>query len=143
MRKSIWLKLLACVAMLVSVTVFAKSLAPVPEPTVYTQDKPVAMVTSAQPEFVIKLKSNPTTGYTWFLRGYNSELLQPVAHMVQAPDSKLVGAPGFELWTFKAKPAAFVVPQQTTIRLVYSRPWEASETATQLMFKVTTVVAGK
>jgi inhibitor of cysteine peptidase len=142
MRNFIWLKIILSTALLFSAVVCAKAkVAPVAtkEPAVYTQDKPVAVVTADQPEFIIKLKSNPTTGYTWFLRGYNIELLEPVAHSFQAPDSTTVGAPGFELWTFKVKPSAFVVPQQTSIRFAYSRPWEASESASQLMFRVTIV----
>jgi inhibitor of cysteine peptidase len=142
MRNSIWLKLILSAGIVMSTTVFAKA-SSAPEPTIYTQDKPVAMVTSGQPEFIIQLKSNPTTGYSWFLRGYNSELIQPIKHQFQAPDTKLVGAPGFELWTFKVKAAGFVVPQQTLIRFVYARPWESAETATQLMFKVTTAPADK
>jgi inhibitor of cysteine peptidase len=140
MRNLKWLKLILSTAMLLSTVVCAKVkviAVPVSEPTVYTQDKPVAIVTAAQPEFVIKLKSNPTTGYTWFLRNYNTDLLQPVSHSFQAPDTTMVGAPGFELWTFKVKPAAFVVPQQTSIRFAYSRPWEAAESATPLVFRVT------
>jgi inhibitor of cysteine peptidase len=139
MRDLSWLKLILSTAMLVSAVVCAKAkdIAPAAEPTVYTQDKPVAMITAAQPEFVIKLKSNPTTGYTWFLRNYNTDLLQPVSHSFQAPDTTMVGAPGFELWTFKVKSTAFVVPQQTSIRFAYSRPWEAAESATPLLFRVT------
>jgi len=144
MRNLTWLKIILSTAMLLSMVVCAKAkVAPVAtkEPTVYTQDKPVAVITAEQPEFIIKLKSNPTTGYTWFLRGYNNDLLQPISHSFQAPDSTMVGAPGFELWTFKVKATAFVVPQQTSIRLAYSRPWEASESASQLMFRVTIVQA--
>ncbi|MES2217864.1 MAG: protease inhibitor I42 family protein [Pseudomonadota bacterium] len=137
MRNLTLLKLILSAGILMSATVFAKAIA-VPEPTVYTQDKPVAMVTNEQPEFIIKLRSNPTTGYSWFLRGYNSEIIQPIKHLYQASDTKMTGAPGFELWTFKVKPSGFVVPQQTMIRFVYARPWESAETATQLMFKVTT-----
>ena len=115
-----------------------------PEPTVYTQDKPVAVVTSEQPEFVIKLKSNPTTGFSWFLRDYNMDLLQAVSHQYQpATDNGLVGAGGFELWTFKVKPAGFFVPQQTAMRFVYTRPWEPTENTTQLIFKVTTAQLDK
>ncbi len=106
---------------------------------VYQQEKPIIMVSSDKPSFVIKLKSNPTTGYSWFLREFNSSLVEPVKQHFEAPtDKKLMGAPGYELWTFRAKPAAFLVPQQTTIRFVYARPWEAADNSTQVVFKVTT-----
>jgi len=117
---------------LVSITAYAEDI------VTYTQDKPIVMVTSENQEFIIKLKSNPTTGYSWFLRDYSTNLIEPVKHEFVPPINKLVGAPGFELWTFRARPDAFIVPQQTSIRFVYARPWEASETTTQAIFKVTT-----
>ena len=108
---------------------------------VTTEDKPAITVSEAMPEFVVKLKSNPTTGYSWFLRDYNSNLLTPVKHVYEAAtDKKLVGAAGYELWTFRVRAAATVVPQQTMIRFVYTRPWQTEDTGTQKVFKVTTVV---
>ncbi|VVC76165.1 hypothetical protein AQUSIP_14700 [Aquicella siphonis] len=105
---------------------------------VYTEDKPNFTVTSGHPEFVLKLKSNPSTGYSWFLREYDANLISPVKHSFQQPAKNLIGAPGYELWTFRAKPGAFTVPQQTTIRMVYARPWSGSDNSTQLVFRVTT-----
>ncbi len=108
-------------------------------PSIYTEAKPAVMATKNQSQFVIQLKSNPTTGYAWFLRDYNGDLIQPVKHEFKpAEDKKLMGAPGYELWTFKVKAAGFVVPQQTTVRFVYTRPWEVVDSTTQLIFKVTT-----
>jgi inhibitor of cysteine peptidase len=107
----------------------------------YTEDKSAIIATAKKPEFIIKLNSNPTTGYGWFLRSYDSNLVMPVKHVYVAPDKKLVGAPGYELWTFRIKPAALVVPQQTMITLVYARPWEteSQEGAMQKVFTVTAV----
>lgn len=84
------------------------------------------------------MKSNPTTGYSWFLREYDSTIITPVKHSFEQPSAKLMGAPGFELWTFKVKSAGFAVPQQTTIRMVYTRPWQSNDTGTQLVFRITT-----
>ncbi|HLB58345.1 MAG TPA: protease inhibitor I42 family protein, partial [Gammaproteobacteria bacterium] len=53
------------------------------ETTVYTEDKPAIVLTSTQPEFVIKLKSNATTGYSWFLRKYDPHFVRPVKHVYQ------------------------------------------------------------
>lgn len=105
---------------------------------VYTQDKASILVSPKHPEFAIKLKSNPTTGYSWFLREYNSNLLTPTGHRFEAGNANLVGSPGFEVWTFKVKPEAFTVPQQTQLRLVYSRPWAGMENTTQAVFRVST-----
>src|SRR5262245_44150823 len=88
---------------------------------VYTEDKLSITVPPNQPTFVIKLKSNPTTGYSWFLREYDQNILMPVSQQFEKPTQELMGASGFEIWTFKVKPAGFVVPQQTIIRMVYAR----------------------
>jgi inhibitor of cysteine peptidase len=108
----------------------------------YTQDKTGFSVSVQNKEFIIKLKSNPTTGYTWFLTDYNAGLLEPVKQVFEAAaNKKMIGASGYELWTFRMKPSAFVVPQQTLIRFVYSRPWEQSEPGQVETFRVTTISA--
>ncbi|EKD73353.1 MAG: hypothetical protein ACD_45C00348G0002 [uncultured bacterium] len=106
--------------------------------SVYTEDKLAVMVLANHPEFIIKLKSNPTTGYSWFLRSYDANLIQPVKHVFEPPaDKKLMGASGYDVWTFRIKPAGFVVPQQTVMRFVYARPWTVADDAQQLVFTVT------
>ena len=105
---------------------------------VYTENTLNITVSPDHPRFTIKLKSNPTTGYSWFLREYDAKLISPVSHRFQHSDTKLMGAPGFELWTFNVSKVAFVVPHQTRIRFVYIRPWQTADTVTQLVFRVTT-----
>lgn len=106
---------------------------------VYTEDNRSVSVTSDQPQFIIKLKSNPTTGYSWFLREYDNSLMTPVKHVFEAAKGKIVGAPGSDIWTFRVKLSGFVVPQQTIIRFVYARPWEGSDQSKQVVFRVTTI----
>lgn len=108
------------------------------QPVIYTADKPNITVSAAQPSFTLKLKANPTTGFLWFLRDYDASLLTPVSHTYQKPDAKLMGAPGYDLWTFKMKPAAFIVPRQTTLRMIYTRPF-SNENVTPVLFSISTV----
>lgn len=111
-----------------------------PETPSYNEQKTSILVTADQPEFSIKLKANPTTGYSWFLRECNTRYLEPVKHSFQPPENKkLIGAPGYELWTFKVKPEAFNVPHQTPLRFVYARPWEKSDQSTGIVFWVSTM----
>lgn len=106
---------------------------------IFTQDKPYIMLTKQQPEFILKLKSNPTTGYSWFLREYDQHLVIPIKQEYQQGKQKLlIGAPGAELWTFKMNQNAFLVPQQTVLRFVYVRPWQSNDSATELLVYVTT-----
>ncbi len=84
-------------------------------------------------EFAIMLDSNPTTGYSWAVAG------QPDAGVVDVegsdfvdPDTELIGAPGKDLWTFKA-----VGKGSTSITLNYGRPWEQDQPpADQKTFQV-------
>lgn len=105
----------------------------------YSEDKPNIVVTADKPTFTIKLKSNPTTGYSWFLRDYEIHFLTPINHHFEKSNDNFMGAPGYEYWTFRVKPEAFIVPSQTIIRMVYTRPWQSSDSATQLAFHVTTL----
>lgn len=105
---------------------------------IYTEDKQSIMVSADHPEFTLKLKSNPTTGYSWFLRDYDPDMMTPIKHSFEGTTPKLMGSPSYELWTFKVKPTAFVVPQETVIRMVYTRPWETNDGSTQIVFRVMT-----
>lgn len=105
---------------------------------VYSENQLTISVSKQQPVFILKLKSNPSTGYSWFLREYNGQLIDPIGHTFQQGNKTLIGSPGYELWTFKVKPAAFIVPQQTIIRMVYARPWQSTDGSTQLLFRITT-----
>ena len=114
----------------------------VAEPVIYTQDKTAITMTASNPQFTIKLISNPTTGYSWFLREYHPYFLEPVSHQFKSAEyKKLIGAPGYELWTFRVKPSAFKVPQQTVIRFIYTRPWENASRVQQVVFRVSTVTS--
>jgi len=71
-------------------------------------------------QFQITLESNPTTGYQWRMA---QPRLEPcvvlVTNQFVRPKAKLTGAPGREIWSFKA-----VKPGITTIQLEYVRSWE-------------------
>lgn len=108
----------------------------------YTEDKNSVTIVSDIPEFTIRLKSNPSTGYSWFLQKYNNDLIQPVRHTYEpAADKKLVGAPGSEVWVFRMKPAAFTVPQETNMHFVYVRPWDVKDQPQALEFHISTISA--
>jgi inhibitor of cysteine peptidase len=83
------------------------------------QDSKPLAVTSGQ-EFNITLASNPTTGYKWDLaKPLDSKLVTLITNQFIRPDTRLVGAGGKEIWTFKA-----VGEGKTQIDLKYIRPWE-------------------
>lgn len=94
----------------------------------FTDPAKSIIVNRSQPVFHIVLKSNPTTGYSWFLKEYDINVIKPVNHIYYPPNNKLVGAPGYEDWIFKVKVDGFKTPRVTDVSLVYMRPWEGQDT---------------
>ena len=82
-------------------------------------DRPLTL--AAGDSFAVELKSNPTTGYRWQAASPRSgeALLKPERDDFIAPQGELCGAPGKQRLTFTVRE-----PGQTTLRLVYIRPWE-------------------
>lgn len=100
-------------------------------------NKPI-VVTKSSPKVIIKLKSNPTTGYSWFLKDYDPRLLVLVKHSFQAPTQKMPGAPGVEIWNFRLNPPAFFGPHLLEIGFVYARPWDIHDNSTRTKFTILT-----
>jgi inhibitor of cysteine peptidase len=75
----------------------------------------------------VSLGSNPTTGFSWTETAQIADLavLQQTESKFLLTDGKdLVGAPGSQVWTFRA-----LQKGTTTINMEYSRPWEGGEKA--------------
>lgn len=118
------------------------SIAATDNPDVYNEKKTSILVTPDHPQFTLELKANPTTGYSWFLRDYDSKLITPIKHSYQSPKTKLIGAPGIDVWTFRVNRAAFAVPQQTSIKMIYARPWQHEANGMQVVFNISTQSTG-
>lgn len=80
---------------------------------------------AAGEEFTISLDANRSTGFGWQLaKPLDETIVKSVVNDYQNapknPDKEpLVGAPGKEVWTFKALKSG-----KTTIEFKYVRPWE-------------------
>jgi len=109
------------------------------ETQIASEQKLAVGVTPTHSEFRIKLISNPATGYSWFLKKFDKDMIASVQHHFKASQAKtLIGAPGEDEWSIKLKPAAFVVPQTTGLTFVYARPWEVDTNAKTLNFTIFT-----
>lgn len=84
-------------------------------------------VTTQHPVAKFKLRSNPSTGFTWYIKHYPHNLVEIKSHQMKRPskDQHKVGVPGYEIWQFKAKKAAFTAPHVIPIKMMYARPWMA------------------
>jgi inhibitor of cysteine peptidase len=68
---------------------------------------------------VLKLASNPTTGYDWEIVDLNGAILEQVGEVDYKSDSALIGSGGVNTYTFKA-----VGSGNVKLSLVYHRSWE-------------------
>ena len=102
----------------------------------FTDSTKAIQVVRSSPVITLKLKSNPSTGFSWFLVGYDHGLLVPISRVFVPPTKEMPGAPGYEIWRFGVSPHAFVVPQMTYITLRYLRPWVVPANARKLKFTV-------
>lgn len=75
----------------------------------------------------ITLNSNPTTGYSWKVSQNDPKILLPLGEPQFSLGSKapMPGAGGTQTFQFKA-----LAKGQTTLTLVYVRPWETNVTPT-------------
>jgi inhibitor of cysteine peptidase len=75
--------------------------------------------------FTVTLCSNATTGFSWSESAQISDptVVQQTAHEFVSPQNTgIVGAPGSEVWTFKA-----LKKGTSTINMEYGRPWKGGE----------------
>ena len=86
---------------------------------------------------IVTLESNPaSTGFQWELAEISDEtVLQRVDQRYEPPeDGDMVGAPGKDIWTFKA-----LKKGESSISMEYSQPWEGGTKAAET-FELTVLV---
>ncbi len=89
-------------------------------------DEPSSVCVGQQ--FSIGLEANPSTGYAWQLdQPLDVSLIQFITNLYIQPASELLGAPGRELWVFKA-----IGQGQARIVLKYVRPWQKDSAPAKL-----------
>ncbi len=70
--------------------------------------------------FSIRLRSNPTTGYSWKVSKISDKrIVKVVSSKYEADHPVLSGSGGQEIWSFKA-----LRPGRARIEMSYQRPWE-------------------
>ena len=69
---------------------------------------------------IVKLKSNPSTGYSWTVSGDPSPLrLEKSSYVKSSPSSKTVGASGMQVLRLSANSSGVA-----TLTVIYRRSWE-------------------
>ncbi len=75
--------------------------------------------------FTVTLCSNPTTGFQWSEAAQINDptVIQQTNHKSVPPESEgMVGAPGKQVWTFKA-----LKKGTSNVSVEYSQPWEGGD----------------
>jgi predicted secreted protein len=80
--------------------------------------------------FVVRLASNPTTGYSWSVKT-NPPGVTFLKSTYEEPKTDKAGAPGQQLLTFKPTQAG-----TSKLELVYDRPFAPTEPSKSLTFSV-------
>ncbi len=90
-------------------------------------NKPI-IIDDNQWTVTIKLPSNATTGYQWYLKSYNANLIRPKSYRyITSNDSKKIGQGGiaeFKLTVLKRFKSS---PQLTEVSFIYAKPWNLEE----------------
>lgn len=85
-----------------------------------------------QKTFDITVSSNPSTGFEWKLgKPLDEKLVKLVGSKYIPKKTKLIGAGGTEVWTFKALKSG-----KTEIMLIYLRSWEKLPPAKSEAYKI-------
>ena len=80
----------------------------------------------------LELKSNPTTGYSWYA-SQSPELFEINSeYIADSSDPDLVGCGGKDVFTLKPLKAG-----SCEVSFVYQRPWETTEPADTYVYQIT------
>ncbi len=88
--------------------------------TVTDQDNGKDVDLTSGGTLIVKLKSNPSTGYGWTVSGDPSPLrLEKTSYVKSSQSAKVVGAPGLQVLRFGATASGMA-----NLTVVYRRSWE-------------------
>ncbi len=82
----------------------------------------------------VVLEGNPTTGYQWQIDALDASVIKPIGEPEFKPDSDAIGSGGEYTFVFES-----ITPGQTTLTLIYHRPFEKGVEPLKT-FRVTVVV---
>jgi inhibitor of cysteine peptidase len=104
---------------------------------IYSNSEQLIRLNPAVSCFILRLPSNPTTGYSWQLHSYPKQLIKLVKHHYLPPTEPIPGRGGYEQWVFNVAPVALQPTPTANIKFSYRRPWEKHiQPAKQVIFSI-------
>lgn len=89
----------------------------------YADDPVTIHVGPGEKTFEVSLPSNPTTGYQWTVKNYDTKFLKLLSSIYTPSNSKLIGSGGTMVFSFERLNIGSV-PETTLLEFRYARPWE-------------------
>jgi inhibitor of cysteine peptidase len=107
----------------------------VPEVVLTAADAGAVVSVATGARIVLRLESNPSTGYRWSETAPPRESVRRLGEdSFEAPDTGRIGAPGVQVFTYEV-----TAPGRARVALAYARSWEQAETAPARSFEFTVV----
>ena len=129
MKRFIWL--MACLALVLGLVAACDTPRPPPAAREYTDNTtPINVVVGQQ--FILALRSNPTTGFRWDA-SYDTNLLRLDSSEYKADEAQpgKVGVGGTNRFTFEALKAG-----GASVTMTYKQPWQGGAFGQTLTFDV-------
>ncbi|MCF6767767.1 protease inhibitor I42 family protein [Thiotrichales bacterium 19S11-10] len=90
-------------------------------------NKPI-VVNNKEWTVTIELPANATTGYQWYLKSYDPDLIRPKSYRYSTNnDSKKIGQGGIAEFKLTVSKRFKSVPQLTEVSFIYVKPWNLEE----------------
>jgi inhibitor of cysteine peptidase len=121
------------IALMISVMgiAFAKN-----APNIFYNPNKTIQISGDNLQFSLMQPANPTTGYNWDIKYFNSNLLKLISSKYQPATNHLIGSGGNMIWVFEVLPMALRHPTTTQIVLVYQRKWDITDNPSHVVFTV-------
>ncbi len=97
-------------------------------------------VNKDEKQFIVSLKSNPTTGFQWSVVSYDKDRFKLLDSSYERSKTHLMGAGGYMKFSFSLKEGKRY-PEHTVIKFKYSRPWETKGESTVQKVQVNFITA--
>ncbi len=117
-------------------SIFAMQDDPLPASSMVTADSEpfsdpakAITVTADDSHFRIRLASNPTTGYRWYLKPWSTPWLKVISQSSTPGDDNRPGSSGSETWEFELSPSAFNASFLLPIEFISLRSWDLKDLA--------------
>jgi len=115
------LKIISSIVIIITLITVQAACAAEDFPSYSITDKKICLKQGIK-QFSVRLPSNPSTGYSWFLKNSNSTIIKLVKKKYFPPKTNNIGAPGTMVFVFEVLPGK-TIKGNINLIFVYKRPF--------------------